>query len=533
MQQPALGLPLGYGASVWNNVGYADVYYQTRGNDGSTTHDPLVPLGRPIPGAFSRNLTGNDLPASYAASDRSGDHDAVWSYYYLNTVKDASATIGYGLSRLGANNAAKEAQNRATAGPNFYDASQDHHETSLLLRPLPGDTTVAAADPRLQNLHLTLAQVIYAGGSAGNIGWAPQWEPLSIYNGDLGFAGDESGKTPAALGSSSRASVRSTARPSARSGRATSSLGGRTMAEMAGKPLSDPGALVPNTVLTLHAGAYRDEAKRVHDNVYVADNAMFLTLDVRHMAVAPNETLVVKLGTTVLARLDGSAAPAFALARRTRASRPCALGACRPAQPGREPECRDPARDAGRNSCRRGLGRQPPLRGADGGDPQGDLRARAGRRRDGCHARLRVRRHGRRRRGHRHREDAPAGPSDRHRRRRHHVHGQGRPEDNRIVAARPERRRKRPVRVQPGHLEGPRESYARRHEAGRGRPVVRLGPRAEPGLSGLGRGGRRCPFQCGWSAWGWSAAPRPRGKRSPAQTRRPRTRSNWPASLPP
>ncbi len=34
-----------YGATIWDNVSFADVYYQTRGtNDGSLMPDALVPL---------------------------------------------------------------------------------------------------------------------------------------------------------------------------------------------------------------------------------------------------------------------------------------------------------------------------------------------------------------------------------------------------------------------------------------------------------------------------------------------------------
>ena len=39
-QQSALGLPLGYGAAVWKNVAFTDVYYQSRGLNGETSRTP-------------------------------------------------------------------------------------------------------------------------------------------------------------------------------------------------------------------------------------------------------------------------------------------------------------------------------------------------------------------------------------------------------------------------------------------------------------------------------------------------------------
>jgi pimeloyl-ACP methyl ester carboxylesterase len=82
-----LGLPQGYGATVWDNVAFADVYYQTRGLNGALIPDVGVPLGRPIPGAYNRLLDGSDeLPESYALLDAAGDHSYVWTGFYLGTV---------------------------------------------------------------------------------------------------------------------------------------------------------------------------------------------------------------------------------------------------------------------------------------------------------------------------------------------------------------------------------------------------------------------------------------------------------------
>jgi hypothetical protein len=103
-----LGRPDGYGATVWDNVGFADVYYQTRGNAGA--FESFVPLGRPIPGAYNYWMTeqvfdmgngkwfGGDLPLDndaiplldddndYASLNVGGDHSLVWQSLYLSTI---------------------------------------------------------------------------------------------------------------------------------------------------------------------------------------------------------------------------------------------------------------------------------------------------------------------------------------------------------------------------------------------------------------------------------------------------------------
>ncbi len=85
-----LGRPAGYGASVWKNTAFADVYYQTRGENGSVVSDNLSPRGRPIPGAFN-DLMDTELPArgQYNATDGSGDHSYVWDTFYRGTVLGA------------------------------------------------------------------------------------------------------------------------------------------------------------------------------------------------------------------------------------------------------------------------------------------------------------------------------------------------------------------------------------------------------------------------------------------------------------
>ncbi len=80
--------PASYGAAVWSNVEFADVYYQTRGSNGSSVADEIVPEGRPIPGAVNFFIdASNFLPTSnYEALNVFGDHRYIWEGFYLSTV---------------------------------------------------------------------------------------------------------------------------------------------------------------------------------------------------------------------------------------------------------------------------------------------------------------------------------------------------------------------------------------------------------------------------------------------------------------
>lgn len=105
----------GYGATVWNNVAFADVYYQTEGIG-------LIPNGRPILGAY------NELMNRRVGG--SNPHSRVWDDFYLSTVidvpglsSDTTSFGGYAFSRI----AAGESQRPA---PRFFDASQSHVYTS-------------------------------------------------------------------------------------------------------------------------------------------------------------------------------------------------------------------------------------------------------------------------------------------------------------------------------------------------------------------------------------------------------------------
>jgi hypothetical protein len=184
--QHALGLPQfsgdwndGYGAAVWDNVAFADVYYQTRSAIGVGATF-AVPDGRPIAGAWNRHLVAADLPnpASYGSLDH--DHNAVWANFYLDTVTGARPTEGWNYSRLDGGTDTRPATD------NFFALDQDHTFTSERLWDHNEATLGDQADG-----------IINVGGIAA-IGltpeelaaarWSPAWTPETAFNAALEFS---------------------------------------------------------------------------------------------------------------------------------------------------------------------------------------------------------------------------------------------------------------------------------------------------------------------------------------------------------
>ncbi|MCB9100085.1 MAG: hypothetical protein H6632_11125 [Anaerolineales bacterium] len=172
-----LGQPAGYGASVWNNVTFADVYYQTRGRTGILFS---APNGRPIPGAYSRHLL-NELPnpGDYPITDVSGDHGYVWRCFYRATVNGSNpvdclspvtapnfAETGYAFSRV--------EQTSPRLLPNFY-TDQDHKFSNAQIVDI---ITGLPNLPGLDELGLTDQQILDGR-------WNADWLPSEIANGDF------------------------------------------------------------------------------------------------------------------------------------------------------------------------------------------------------------------------------------------------------------------------------------------------------------------------------------------------------------
>ena len=173
-EQSRVGAPAGYGASVWDNVSFADSYFETRGmgNVNGTYLSPLVPEGRPIPGAY--NVWLNDrLPTVPTSIYSAGDHGWVWNTWYANTVS-AGADEGFQLSL-----------DSDRPSPNFFELPSDAHKHT------PSDFLPSAFGvDGMNSLGLTRDQV-------NDGGWAPQWEPFgplhrgnNIFNGDFDKPGD-------------------------------------------------------------------------------------------------------------------------------------------------------------------------------------------------------------------------------------------------------------------------------------------------------------------------------------------------------
>lgn len=185
-----LGQPSGYGATVWSNVRFADVYYETRGANGLSRNNGIgVPVSRPIPGAYNvlldtelPDMSGsvNPYPRSYV----SGDHSYVWESFYLATVTGIlpaqahspppTRAVNYGQTGYAYSRVAQGRLSRPA--PAFYStpgALQDHRYSA----PALVDTSTGQPNlPGLAAAGLTVAQVTQGR-------WAPQWNPLLITNG--------------------------------------------------------------------------------------------------------------------------------------------------------------------------------------------------------------------------------------------------------------------------------------------------------------------------------------------------------------
>jgi len=182
-----MGRPNGYGATVWDNVDFADVYYQVRGNQASAvglfTDNPE---GRPIPGAHNRLLT-TELPAGNPYVGTESDHSYVWNTFYQGTVEGARprGTRPPGMEPdYGSTGWAYSVHNQNRlpiddTSMNFYDASQDHeHSEPSLVNTVTGQPNQAG----LTGIGRTAEQIRTAR-------WSPQWTTDEIANGDFDGGG--------------------------------------------------------------------------------------------------------------------------------------------------------------------------------------------------------------------------------------------------------------------------------------------------------------------------------------------------------
>jgi OmpA family len=163
-----LGAPNGYGATVWNNVRFADAYYQTSSRTLLPEDD--IPDGRPVPGAYNRWLSPEDL-GEQAFQGADSDHSRVWDYFYRNTITGPNATEGYAFSHLGAHAGDRPAP--------VFNSDPEHPQDHQFSSPsLVNQETGQPNATGLAALGLSPAEVTLGR-------WEPQFNPLVLTNGNF------------------------------------------------------------------------------------------------------------------------------------------------------------------------------------------------------------------------------------------------------------------------------------------------------------------------------------------------------------
>ncbi|MDT8419498.1 MAG: calcium-binding protein, partial [Desulfuromonadales bacterium] len=199
--QYSLNLPDGYGVSIWDNVEFADVYYQTAltPTEFSPFHYLLYPAGRPIPGAHNVLLDGDNL---YKPPEDDGlgtllenYHSWVWTDFYKATILGSVATVndstngidltsGYAYSRLAQSvntdfSGSSDLPQTATrpAMDNFA-TGQDHEHTPDAIWD---NGQLNAAGIAALGLFNSAGDPVTAANLA-TVSWSPEWSP-EIVNG--------------------------------------------------------------------------------------------------------------------------------------------------------------------------------------------------------------------------------------------------------------------------------------------------------------------------------------------------------------
>ncbi len=237
------GSELNYGATLWNNVRFADVYYQT-------TTIPLVPDGRPIPGAYNLTLEPGGV----------NPHSTIWSSAYQSTITNPNSQAwGYRFSRLVNPTLTAAELDNLRPDPVFFNG-QDHKLTSLglVVNGLPVISTTAQAD-------ITDAR------------YAPLWNIYSIENGDFSGPGDEIQRT---VGTTAMNIV---------PGWSHHGGGGTARVKQVGS----------NYVLEFSATGN----SRVHNSFYVPEGAGGISFALSRTTASVDDVLQVALDNTVLASL--------------------------------------------------------------------------------------------------------------------------------------------------------------------------------------------------------------------------------------
>ena len=159
----SLGQPQGYGATIWENVEFADVYYQTK----------TPPDGRPIPGAYNAYLPNDSF------TDCLLPHSCVWQSDYIDSIRATGISDRYGYSRVAGGQPTRPE-------PLFFGApplqSHQHSEPTIVHRK--------TGEPNFEDLaSLGFGDELTARDNLTNVRWEPQWNSLSVINGDFQDAG--------------------------------------------------------------------------------------------------------------------------------------------------------------------------------------------------------------------------------------------------------------------------------------------------------------------------------------------------------
>ncbi|MEI7464470.1 MAG: hypothetical protein WCJ87_03920, partial [Burkholderiales bacterium] len=322
--QYTVGQPTGYGATKWSNVSFMDAYFQTRGKNGSAVPSAVVPLGRPIPGAYNRFLDAElPDPATYSPFEASGDHSYVWSTFYASSIpgsllfnpttntfteqmggdgtlidvngnknnsnfagpaaqgsfsspaeaRTPDGTYGFGFSRLAGGQAKRPP-------PDFYGLGADdiaaHKWTPDALKPLSN------ADP----------------GQAEPVGgYAPVWRPYAsdngsgvLFNGNFAYAGELPSLD--ALSDGLSATVPGWTHHGGGGGAQVPLVVGTQALRLSATPDSSQPTLDPKV--------------RVHDDFYLPESASHLRFSLRDLTTAAGAKLQVFLADETLVQADGS-----------------------------------------------------------------------------------------------------------------------------------------------------------------------------------------------------------------------------------
>jgi|CXWL01.1.fsa_nt_gi hypothetical protein len=235
-----LGNPSGYGASVWSNVVFADAYYQTE----------FAPDGRPIPGAYN-HLVNDEVFGTDA-------HSEVWSTFYLGTVQDPNSTTGYHYSRIANPGADALVLDVVRPDPVFYGLPSPNHQHSEEVLVNPTDGTPNATG--LASIGLTSAQITQGR-------WTPDWDSLTIVNGDFEHRGEDNVFVPDWIPGWSN------------------HKGGGT---------SD--VYVDQTGTNHYLRLDSAQTYRIHNSLYVPTTASYLAFDLTRVSASADDVLAVRFG---------------------------------------------------------------------------------------------------------------------------------------------------------------------------------------------------------------------------------------------